>query len=135
MYLSMLSDEEKHLFLDLELYMAKSDGDFSQSEKDIINVHCMEMHIDHNNYECERPLDTIFSELMDKCNNTTKHIIFLELTATVLADEVYHNSEKIIMNRLAEFLEISEKDREEALDLIKDMKRVYQRCADYIREV
>ena len=30
MYLSMLDNEKKHLFLELEIYMSKIDGDFSR---------------------------------------------------------------------------------------------------------
>lgn len=135
MYLSMLSNEEKHLFLELELYMAKIDGDFSQAERDIIDAHCIEMHIDNNNYECEYPLDIVLSRLTQRCNYTIKHIIFLELTATVLADEVYHDSEKTMMNKLAGVLDISESDIKEAYDLIVDMKNLYNKCADYIKEV
>ena len=53
MYLSMLSDTNKRLFLNLEIYLSKVDSDFSENERIIIDAHCMEMHIDNNNYEAD----------------------------------------------------------------------------------
>ncbi len=55
MYLARLGLEQKHMFLDLELYLSRIDGEFSDEEKQIIDAHCMEMHIDNNQYECELP--------------------------------------------------------------------------------
>lgn len=135
MYLSVLNNEKKHLFLELEIYMAKTDGDFSQNEKNIIDAHCMEMHIDNNNYECNNSFDSILSELSKKCNSTEKRIIFFELAATVLADEIYDNSEKIMIGKLSEIFGISDADSQEAFNLINDMKSVYKRCANFINEV
>ena len=88
---------QKHLFLDLELYMSKVDGDFSEEEKNIINAHCMEMRIDNNNYESEVAIDELVTAIKEKFTHKEKHILFLELTATVLADGVYHEAEKELM--------------------------------------
>ena len=41
MYLSMLNTEQKHLFLDLELYMSKVDGDFSEEENCWYIISCL----------------------------------------------------------------------------------------------
>lgn len=133
MYLSMLSNEKKHLFLELETYMSKIDGDFSDEEKTIIDTHCMEMHIDNNNYECELPLDSVMSKISNECSKQEKHILFLELVATVLADNVYHESEKKLIDRLADILEISEEETNLVFTLIKNLKDAYEGFAKFIK--
>lgn len=133
MYLSQLSNEKKHLFLDLEIYLSKVDGDFSDEERQIIDAHCIEMHIDNNNYECEFPLDTVISKLSNECSKQEKHIIFLELAAMVWADNVFHDNEKQLINRLAETLKISDDRVKSAFALIKQLKETYSGCAEFIK--
>lgn len=133
MYLSKLSIEKKYLFRDLELIMSNVDGDFSPEEKSIIDAHCIEMHIDNNNYEIANRQDVVLKQLQETLSEQERSIFFLELAGTVMADNVYHNSEKELVNKLAEILHISEKKVEDAFDIINEMKAVYSKCADYIK--
>lgn len=133
MYLSMLSNEKKHLFLNLEIYMSKVDGAFSDEEKQIIDAHCMEMHIDNNNYEAEMPQDEVLKQLKEKLTHKEQRIVFLEIIATILADNEYHATEETLISRMANLLGIDDEGIEDAISIIKDMKNVYKRCADYIK--
>lgn len=132
MYLAMLNNEKKHLFLNLEIYLSRIDGDFSVEEKRIIDVHCIEMHIDNNNYEADMSLDDVFHKLKETLTHTECKIVFLELVATILADDVYHKEEERITRKLADLLGIDDDDVKDAFSIIKDMKNVYKRCSDYI---
>ena len=132
MYLGMLNNEKKHLFLDLEIYMCQIDGDFSDEERNIINAHCMEMRIDNNNFKPELLLDELLSKLQSELSEREKRIVFFELSGTVLADNVYHKSERKLMERLAEILEVDQNNLDKAVALIHDLKGVYSRCAEYI---
>ena len=132
MYLMKLSNEKRHLFLDLEIYLSKTDGEFDDSEKRIIDTHCKEMHIDNNGYECELPLDQVFQNIHEKCTTEEKHIIFIELLAVVMADNVYHESEKVIVNRLAEVLDIGEKEIEYAFQAVNKMREAYEEFAHFV---
>lgn len=96
MYLAMLNNEKKHLFLNLEIYLSRIDGDFSVEEKRIIDVHCIEMHIDNNNYEADMSLDDVFHKLKETLTHTECKIVYLELVATILADDEYHKEEERI---------------------------------------
>lgn len=133
MYLSMLNNEKRHLFLNLEIYMSKIDGEFSDEEKQIIDVHCMEMHIDNNDYEAEMPQDEVLKQLKEKLTHKEQRIVFLEIIATILADNVYHAMEETLISRMANLLGIDAEGIEDAISIIKDMKSVYKRCADYIK--
>ncbi len=63
------------MYLDLELYLSKVDGEFNELEKQIIDTHCIEMHIDSNKYQCELSLDEVFRKL-EECTLEEKYIIF-----------------------------------------------------------
>ena len=130
MYLSMLSDTNKRLFLNLEIYLSKVDSDFSENERIIIDAHCMEMHIDNNNYEADMSQSEIFEGLKALTKQESK-IVFLELVGTIMADNVYHVEEKALVNKLAEALKLEENDISLVFSIITDMKNVYERCAEY----
>ena len=132
MYLSKLSTEKKYLFRDLELIMSNVDGDFSQEEKNIINAHCIEMHIDNNNYEIDKRQDEVLKLLQESLTEQERYIFFLELAGTVMADNVYHDSEKELINKLAKILMVPETKVNEAFSIIAEMKSVYAKCAAYI---
>ena len=100
MYLAMLSNEKKHLFLNLEIYLSKVDSDFSAAEKRIIDAHCIEMHIDNNGYEADMSQSDIFEGLKEFTKQESK-IVFLELVGTIMADNVYHIEEKALVKKLA----------------------------------
>ena len=132
MYLSMLSDTNKRLFLNLEIYLSKVDSDFSENERIIIDAHCIEMHIDNNNYEADMSQSEIFEGLKALTKQESK-IVFLELVGTIMADNVYHVEERALVNKLAEALKLEENDISLVFSIIADMKNVYERCAEYIK--
>ena len=53
MFLNRLEGNEKKAFLMLAHHIARSDGDFSESQENIISKYCMEMQIDDVTYEEE----------------------------------------------------------------------------------
>lgn len=131
MYLSVLDLETKYLFLDLELYISKTDGEFNDLEKQIIDTHCIEMHIDNNNYQCELPRSVVYEKL-GKCTEEEKRIIFIEMLAVVLADKVYHQSEKILVDRLANILKIKDEDVKKAFAAVEEMKEAYVKFSNFV---
>lgn len=132
MYLARLSVEKRYLFRDLEIIMSKIDGDFSPNEKLIIDTHCVEMHIDNNNYESDFSEDELLKKIEGGLNENEQRIFFFELAATVLADDVYHESEKKLINKLSNVLKIDNDKVDDAFDIINDLKSVYARCESYI---
>ena len=132
MYLSLLDFEKKQLFLELETYMAKIDGEFTDDEKTIIDIHCNEMKIDNNDYICKLDLDTVIDEIKTKFSAKEKKIVFLELAVTVLADGVYTDSEKELISKLSTILDIKKSDIDEALDIAEKLKMEYERCAAFV---
>ena len=85
--------------------MSNVDGDFSPEEKNIIDAHCIEMHIDNNNYEIDTRQDEVLNQLQESLTEQERSIFFLELVGTVMADDVYHDSEKELIGKLAQILQ------------------------------
>ena len=131
MFLAKLSNEKRHLFLDLELHISKIDGEFSESEKNIIDTHCIEMHIDSNKYQCELSLDEVIRKLSE-CTVQEKHIIFIEMLAVVMADEVYHEKEKQIVEDLADVLGISNDEIIKAFSALNKLKEAYEELSNFV---
>lgn len=132
MYLAKLSNQKRYMFRDLEIYISKIDGEFNDWEKNIINVHCVEMRIDNNNYENVLPYDELLIKLRNECNSEEKRIIFIELLAVVLADNVYHDAEREMIERLAEILDVDLVDIQIAINLINNLKTVYEDFSHFV---
>lgn len=132
MYLNLLDIEKKHLFLDLELYMSNIDGEFSDEEKMIIDTHCLEMHIDNNNYIPENSLEVLMDKLKKEFSFREKKIIIFELAGTVMADGVYDGEERKLMEKIVHILGLEEDMINDAIQIITELKLVYSRCAEFI---
>lgn len=133
MYLSILDNSKKHLFLDLELYLANIDSDFSDEEKKIIDTHCLEMHIDNNGYQSEEKLDVVLSRIDAECSKKEKRVIYLELIATVVADNVFHEKERELIERLSDLMGISPDESADIINVIQSMKDNYKKCAEFVK--
>jgi len=92
MFLNRLKKEEKVSFLELAHYIARSDNNFSEEERVVINLYCMEMQIDDINYD-----ESSFSleNTLKKINSPeSQKIILLEIMALVYSDDNLHIKEK-----------------------------------------
>jgi tellurite resistance protein len=101
MFLNRLHTEEKKAFLELAHYVARSDGDFSDKEKVVIDTYCFEMQIDdidfaEDNFEIENTLQKIK-------NKKSQKIVLLEIMALVLSDDIVHKNEQKIIDKITNF--------------------------------
>lgn len=131
MYLAKLDIEKKYLFRDLEIIMSKVDGDFSSDEKLIIDTHCMEMHIDNNNYESALSEEELLKQIEEGLDEKEQKIFFFELAATVMADNIYHDAEKKLIKKLSDVLKFDDEKTNEVFGIINDLKSAYSRCAAF----
>ena len=79
MYLVLLNNEKKELFLNLACRIAAADGNFSDEENAMIDGYCQEMNI---SFDYNRPLNTtekIVSDMNSICDLTEKRIIIFEI--------------------------------------------------------
>ena len=94
MYLSLLNDNQKSLFLSIALYLAKVDNDYSEEERRIIQSYCVEMNITEENYVHSNNIMEIISSIDECSDNRAKRIIVLEAVGLAIIDGDYSENEK-----------------------------------------
>jgi len=100
MFLNRLEKEEKVAFLELAHHIARSDSDFSETQKSIIGKYCMEMQIDDIEFN-EEEFD-IYNTLDKIQERRSKKIVLLEIMALIYSDDFLHEEERKILEKILE---------------------------------
>lgn len=96
MFLNLLNEDKKMLFLALANNLAQVDGKFSDEERLMIQSYCKEMEI-HFNMETEKDIKNIISDLGNLCDEKEKKIIIFEVIGLAMVDKKYDSSEKSLI--------------------------------------
>lgn len=99
MYLALLDEKEKGLFLGLAYALASADGDYSDEEKAVINGYCQEMQTQFE-LEMIKSTDYIVSEIKAKSNEKVKKIFIFELIGLAMADGDYSDNERALIRKM-----------------------------------
>jgi len=98
MFLNMLQKKDKENFLKLAHYMARSDSNFSNEQKEIIATYCYEMQIDDIDFDSlDFNLEETLKEVTDKL---AQKIMLLEIMALVYSDDILHNEEAKVIDKM-----------------------------------
>ena len=100
MFLNRLEKEEKIVFLELAHYVARSDNDFSLSQKDIINNYCIEMQIENIEFNVNK--FDIYNTLGKITNKKSQKIVLLEIMALIYSDNFLHEEERKVLEKILE---------------------------------
>ena len=95
MFLNRLKKKEKVAFLELAHHIARSNNDFSESQKSIVGTYCMEMQIENIKYS-EKKFDLKKTLLKFKSQKSQK-IILLEVKALIYSDSYLHEEEEKVL--------------------------------------
>ena len=106
MFLSKLSLNEKKAFLKIAHHVARSDDDFSEKQKMIIDQYCDEMSI--NDIDFDEKQFNLYSELEQILDSESQKIILLELMALVYSDDLLHESEKEVLDAMVKDFGLTE---------------------------
>ena len=98
MFLNLLKNEEKIAFLKLAHYTARSNNDFSQEQKIIIQSYCLEMQIENFDFN-ETEFDLI-ENLKIISDEQSKKIFLLELMALIYSNNKIDNEEQEVLDIL-----------------------------------
>lgn len=132
MLLMKLSDKSKKYYLDLSLYLAKSDGVFSDIEKKLIDTQCAEMGIDNNDYTEELSFEEVCQTIRTSATNKEKKIIFIELISLAFVDEEFTDEENGFVEQVRRLLEIPEEVSEQAIDIISNIVKYTKTLEDFV---
>lgn len=119
MFLNQLDYQEKKMFLDLCIHVAKANDELAKEEKDLINSYCAEMQLPAIElYETEQ-LSTVldYFSLADK---HVKKIVLFETLGLAYVDGSFDEKEKEIVQKIKDVLGISKKDYDKILKAIND---------------
>ncbi|MCM1494133.1 MAG: hypothetical protein NC180_13070 [Muribaculaceae bacterium] len=132
MLLGQLSEKNKKLFLQLEMLLANIDGNFSASEKVLIEKHCREMGIDPADYNVNISLDETVNDIYENMSVKEKKIIFIELITLAVIDGVYDDKEKELVDSLRKMLGMPEEVGNQALQLVERLVKVSAEIENFV---
>lgn len=132
MLLGKLSEDNKKLFLQLELLLSNIDGSFSASEKELIERHCKEMGIDAADCSAAVSLDEIVKNIYHNMSVKEKKIIIVELITLAAIDGVYDDKEKELVESLRKMLGIPEEVGIQALELVERLVKVSAEIENFV---
>lgn len=131
MFLNQLSHQEKKMFLDLSIHIAKANDFMSAEEKQLISGYCIEMQLPPIElYETES-LETIF-DYFSMSDFHVKKIVMLEILGLVYADGSYDSEEEKVVKQFAEKTGISDESYAEIHDVIKKYYLICKEMSDVI---
>ncbi len=132
MLLMKLSDSNKKYYLNLSLYLAKSDGMFSDVEKKLIDTQCAEMGIDNNGYKEELDFEELCQKIRTSTTNNEKKIIFIELISLAFVDEEFADEEKEFVEQVKKMLEIPDEVANQAIDIISNIVKYTKTLEEFV---
>lgn len=100
MYLALLSEKEKEMFLGVAFNLAAVDGDYSDEEKTVINGYCQEMQCIFDEKTMVKPMDVLIKDIKSNSDNRIKKIFVFELIGLAMADGNYDEDERALINKL-----------------------------------
>ncbi len=109
MFLSLLNEKQKLLFLGLVYDLASFDGDYSDAEKLMISSYCQEMQMKFDQNNVVKSSNEIIESMNAECGVREKKIIVFEAIGLALTDNNYDVSEKEFIASMISKLNI-EKD-------------------------
>ena len=94
MLLNKLQDENKELFLRLEMLLVNIDGKYCDSERRLVEQHCREMGIQPIEYDKTVTIEKIAETINREMSVEERKIILIELITVAIIDGVYDEREK-----------------------------------------
>lgn len=118
MLLSLLSREEKRYFIDLLNRVVLVDGKASETEQKIFNRLKYELGESFNSYKLSTlSIDKLISYFAKK-NDSTKRLVYMNIVALSLNDELYSVEEHLLIEKIQEAFGINEKKKKELMKVV-----------------
>lgn len=94
MFLKMLSEDQKKLFMEFAYAMADADDNIAPEEIDIMRAYMEEMEFEITEKPALRKIEEILADINRVSDIQTKKIFLFEIIGLIMADGVYDDSEK-----------------------------------------
>ena len=118
MLLSLLTREEKKYFIDLLNRVVLVDGKATETEQKIFNRLKYELGENFNSYKISAlSIDKLINYFAKK-NDSTKRLVYMNIVALSLNDELYSVEEHLLIEKIQEAFGINEKKKKELMKLV-----------------
>ena len=131
MFLNQLSYQEKKMFLDLSIHVAKANDELAANEKAMISEYCTEMQLPPIElYETE-PFGTTI-DYFALAEEKIKKIVLLELLGLAYVDGTYDESELKLIKKYTEAVGI---DEDSYAKINTAIQSYYKVCAELAQTI
>lgn len=120
MFLRLLNNDQKKLFLDLALTIAQADEDFSESELNTIKEYCDEMNIKLDKTTPDFPLNQLIDNISNSTNETEKKIIVFETLGLAMVDGIFDEREKKIIEMMSLYFSLDNNFMSQCEEIINE---------------
>lgn len=134
MLLSLLSKEEKNLFIDLAIELVSVDGKPTETELAIIKKFKKEIGEDVSKYKKSNLSKEKLLEYFVQRSYPTKNLVYMNLVATSLNDDYYSVEEHMFLEKIQQAFGISEKKKNELMKLVYSERDLRERVKRVISE-
>ncbi len=107
MFLNLLEDENKLLFLKISMKAAMINDEFTPEEEELLYAYCREMNIPETIPYGDEDYEEILDELSVQADDVEKKIVILETLGLVRTDGHYDEKERSFMEYLAKRLDVN----------------------------
>ena len=134
MFLGMLEEEQKELFLDLAIKAAASSGGIAIEEKNMLKSFAKELQIPPK-YQCRKRVTGIIDRLKAISDEKSLRIVMFEILAEMYSDSEYDETERQFIATMAESFNISQDTVNEMDSLLKRYAKLYRDICELVLKV
>ena len=134
MYLNILNNRKKELFIELAINVATADGIFSDEERNVIGAYCKEMEISYYFEGKVESVEKILIELNSISSSKEKRIIAFEVIGLCFADGAYQKEEKSIVSLMESIFEIQSSYVKECENIVSEYMKLQKAINELVLE-
>lgn len=132
MYLNLLEEKSKKIFLKLVCQLVAADGNYSSEEKMMIAEYCREMQIDFVQEEMKESIHDIIANINSSCDVKEKRIIIFEAIGLAMIDNCYDIREKKIVDKMTDVFELKKEFCDKCETLVNEYISLQKKIGELV---
>ncbi|HCS16064.1 MAG TPA: hypothetical protein DIV56_10120 [Lachnospiraceae bacterium] len=134
MYLALLNEREKNVFLGMAYNLASIDGNYSDAEKIMINGYCQELQCQFDENNMIKPMESLIQYVKVNSSEKTKKIFIFELVGLAMADENYDSDERMLINQMLKEYNLNSGFADQCENILNEYIGFQKRINDLVLE-
>ena len=133
MFLGLLNDGQKKLFLELAVKAAEANDVVTVEEQNVMEAFAREMQIEPV-YNSDDSLDELLEQFCSSSSQKVKRIVLFELLGVLFSDSEFDEKEKLFISSVIEKFGIDESKVKDMRDAITEYANLYNRIVRIVFE-